>query len=366
MKSTCVWRFLAASLCLVLPACGLLLRGADIAPYLEFPPRTRYIDHAPFSGTVFAALLVAEVAFVVALLRRVARSAWQCLRPAPAPARRFPRWGWAGVACCALSWLLAWTRLPHAADLQPYTFIPLWLSYIVVMNALAQRRTGSCPMLSSPRRYLLLFPASAAFWWYFEYLNRFVQNWFYEGVEGFGPVGYVVHASLAFATVLPAIEATAAWLSGYPVLTAGLDGFQPWRPTAARHATRWALAIGALALLLLPFHPNALYPFLWLAPLAVLAATESLAGRATPFRDGARGDWRPAIRYALAALMCGFVWELWNYGSHARWIYAVPYVGRYHLFEMPILGFAGYLPFGIECAIVAGWLMPPKRERVQA
>jgi hypothetical protein len=55
----------------------------------------------------------------------------------------------------------------------------------------------------------------------------------------------------------------------------------------------------------------------------------------------------------MAALICGFFWEMWNYGSMARWIYNVPYVNRFHLFEMPVLGYAGYLPFGVECAVAA-------------
>ncbi|WP_300673693.1 hypothetical protein [Desulfoluna sp.] len=38
--------------------------------------------------------------------------------------------------------------------------------------------------------------------------------------------------------------------------------------------------------------------------------------------------------------------------SLARWESAIPYVGRFRLFEMPILGFGGYLPFGLECAVV--------------
>ena len=55
---------------------------------------------------------------------------------------------------------------------------------------------------------------------------------------------------------------------------------------------------------------------------------------------------------AAAALICGFFWEMWNFHSLARWIYAVPFVNRFHVFEMPILGYTGYLPFGIECALV--------------
>lgn len=51
-------------------------------------------------------------------------------------------------------------------------------------------------------------------------------------------------------------------------------------------------------------------------------------------------------------MMCGVLWELWNYGSAAKWPYSVPYVQRFHLFEMPLLGYAGYLPFGALCALV--------------
>ncbi|MBW2675319.1 MAG: hypothetical protein JRD89_18220 [Deltaproteobacteria bacterium] len=43
---------------------------------------------------------------------------------------------------------------------------------------------------------------------------------------------------------------------------------------------------------------------------------------------------------------------MWNWKSLAKWGYSIPFVHRYPIFEMPILGYAGYLPFGIECAIV--------------
>jgi hypothetical protein len=44
---------------------------------------------------------------------------------------------------------------------------------------------------------------------------------------------------------------------------------------------------------------------------------------------------------------------MWNFYSLAKWKYSIPFVERFHLFEMPILGYAGYLPFGLECAQVA-------------
>jgi hypothetical protein len=57
-------------------------------------------------------------------------------------------------------------------------------------------------------------------------------------------------------------------------------------------------------------------------------------------------------------VICGFFWEMWNLHSLAKWVYSIPYVHVGKVFEMPILGYAGYLPFGLEClfaAQLAGW-----------
>jgi len=42
-----------------------------------------------------------------------------------------------------------------------------------------------------------------------------------------------------------------------------------------------------------------------------------------------------------------------------KWVYDIPYVDALRLFEMPILGYAGYLPFGVLCAQVGGRLLGP-------
>ena len=56
---------------------------------------------------------------------------------------------------------------------------------------------------------------------------------------------------------------------------------------------------------------------------------------------------------ALAALICGFFWEMWNQYSYPKWEYSIPYVQRFQIFEMPLLGYLGYLPFGLQCRVVA-------------
>ena len=70
----------------------------------------------------------------------------------------------------------------------------------------------------------------------------------------------------------------------------------------------------------------------------------------------AAGDWRGAVAAMLAAIICGGFWEMWNYYSLAKWQYSIPLVQRFHIFEMPLLGYAGYLPFGLECAVIGDML----------
>jgi len=55
---------------------------------------------------------------------------------------------------------------------------------------------------------------------------------------------------------------------------------------------------------------------------------------------------------ALAAIICGFFWEMWNFYSFAKWEYKIPFVDVFHIFEMPVLGYAGYIPFGLLCSAV--------------
>lgn len=346
------------ALLVLLPLTGVWLRGDPLSRYAEIPPRTQYVEPAGFSWLVFVLIAALALSLFLPLLAWFIRSVR--LRPRRPPASRFPAWGWAGLALMFAGWGLAWTRFPWAESFQPYTYSPHWFGFILVVNALVFRIRGTCRLTVHPGRYALLFPASAAFWWYFEYLNRFVQNWHYEGIADLTATGYFWMATLAFSTVLPAVLGT------YDLLTAWLGRSgpagkpdHPAHPVSPRAA--WPLlAVGASGLAFLGLRPDLLFPMLWLAPILLLAAFRILTGR--PPLSSEPGEALPAriARLAAAALICGFFWEMWNAYSLARWIYTVPYVNRFHVFEMPLLGYAGYLPFGIECALL-GDLLPVSR-----
>ena len=353
------WLEALATLCLLvaLPLAGLLAAGRPLAPYLEFPPRTRYVTHAPFSWPVFLVLAGVILAVLWPFERRVF-AARRAMPPEPAPARRFPAWGWAGVAFGLAAWLLAWTRFAWFRPWQPFTFTPLWIAYVVVVNAWTWRRTGHCLLRDRPRYLARLGALSAVFWWLFEYLNRFVQNWHYVGIAEMSPWQYALFATLPFSTVLPAVMSTAELLGSIPRAGAGLDGFAPLRLRRPRPAAALALLLAAAGLAGQGLWPDLLFPLLWVSPLLLLTALQALRGRPTIFDPIAAGRWRRLYLLAAAALICGFFWEMWNYGSLAKWVYAVPFVHRFLLFEMPLLGYAGYLPFGLECAAAAEWAQP--------
>ena len=151
-----------------------------------------------------------------------------------------------------------------------------------------------------------------------------------------------------------------------------LDGafarFQPIRFRRPRGVAAGVLCVSALGLAGIGVWPDYLFPLLWLSPGLILVSLHALEGERHVLSDIAVGDWRPAVSAALASVLCGFVWELWNFHSLFKWIYALPYVHRFLVFEMPLLGFAGYIPFGIECAAlgltVASWdvVREPRRE----
>ena len=352
---------IALILLIGLPLLGVWLSGKPLSRYLEFPPRSTYIQHDPFSWSVFVALALLILLVTIPVVYRIVRFA---LRRSRMPFQEgrptlgvFPWWGWAAMAWTMIWWVLAWTRFPWMSWLQEHTFTPLWLGYIVVVNGWTFARSGHCMMLHRPRYFLSLFPLSAGFWWFFEYLNRFVQNWHYLGAAELSPLEYFVRATIPFSTVLPAVIGTAELLTTFPILCAGLEQWKQVRVEQAKLVGWSVLGLSCVGLFALGLLPNYLFPLVWLGPLLLIVSLETLTDQPTIVAPLARGDWRLIWVPALAALVCGLFWELWNWRSLAHWEYALPFVHRLQVFEMPLLGYAGYLPFGLECLVVADFCL---------
>jgi hypothetical protein len=327
------------------PLVGLIVAGQSIARFTAFPPRAYAVAHAPFEWGAFIVLSIPALGAL--MLYGIALARARPLAPSGRPGA-FPWWGWLGLALLAVGWTLAWTEGLVPPGWRRHAFTPLWLGYVLTVNALVFRGTGRSPLTDRTGWFLTLFPVSAAFWWLFEHLNQFVNSWYYSGVHATGEWDYFLQATLPFSTVLPAIASTLAWLRQCPRIEALALPPAPVTPALA-----WlALAAGTASLAATGLSPQYFYAALWIGPPLVFCGLQQLMLGETLLSPLARGDWRPLLQPALAALVCGFFWEMWNYGGLAQWHYSIPYAQRFHIFEMPLLGYAGYLPFGVMCALV--------------
>ncbi|MGD9228413.1 MAG: hypothetical protein PVF26_18030 [Desulfobacterales bacterium] len=343
-----------AAMLLGLPLGGVYWAGYPVSRYLEFPPKTTYVSHAPFSWIVFALYALLIFACLAPLIIKAYQSR-KVVEPQTQRTRSFPWWGWLGLGCGASAWVMAWTRFDWFASFQPHTFTPLWLAFILVVNGLSYRHNGKCMMLNRPVYFLLLFPTSAAFWWFFEYLNRFVQNWFYAGPE-FSAGEYFWYATLPFSTVLPAVLGIRDWILSTPWLRKSFRNFRPFRIPYPKVLAALTMAASASGLAGIGVWPNTLFPLLWVSPLLIILSLQILMDECHILSELPEGNWTALVAAALAAVICGVFWEMWNYYSLAKWNYSIPFVHRLQVFEMPILGYAGYLPFGLECAVIGSML----------
>ena len=337
----------------LLPLLGVTVQEESILRYLYFPPVTKPVAHAPFSFPVFFTGLTAAALVIILVLF------WQRKSPSRAEKKgeksfyRFPWWGALGVLSTGCWWVLAWSRFPWFEPVQAYTFFPLWLSFIIAMNGVCCWRVGSCPLVASPRFFLLLFPVSGGFWWCYEFVNQFVGNWYYIGVDS-DPVEYALHASLAFTTVLPAFYSIHYLLIHGEVAQKERDDHND---SAVSAMLSWSMVIlGCGGLATISFMPEILFPLLWVSPLLLMCGMLILAGEKYVVRVTTWGNGGYLATASLTGLICGFFWEMWNYFSYAKWLYSIPYVHGFTLFEMPLLGYLGYLPFGLMCCVVCMYM----------
>ncbi len=255
---------------------------------------------------------------------------------------RFPTQGWLGLLLIAVFWPLNWLL---SGPRTHWGFFPLWLGYCLLVDGIVAKRSGTSLLTRSWRKYIGLFLISAPVWWLFEVLNWRLGNWFYDGRDLFTNIEYFLLASVAFSTVIPAVFGTAELVSNFGWIQNLGSGL---KINTNKITTLGFFVAGWIMLGLMLIWPLYFFPFVWLSiyfitePVNVWLGNRNLVTRT---RDR---DWRPVIALWIGVLVTAFFWEFWNYFSYPKWIYTVPFVDFLHIFEMPLLGYGGYLPFALE------------------
>ena len=226
-----------------------------------------------------------------------------------------------------------------------------WTGFILFADGVVFRARADSWICSAPREFAALAVVSIPLWLVFEGYNRVIDNWNYTGLPEnllLRQFGY----AWSFATIWPAIfegaELVAVVRRIPPAVPDPLDlrGL-PGLPGLA------SVGIGAL-MLVAPFlaSPEAaryLAAPVWLGFIFLLDPINARLGAESLWADARAGGWRRSINLALSGLLCGVLWEFWNFWARAKWHYTVPIMDRWKIFEMPLPGYFGFPPFALEC-----------------
>ncbi len=256
--------------------------------------------------------------------------------------RTFPWHGWLGLALMVTFWALNW-GLPGLRT--HWGFFPMWLGYCLLVDGLVLFRTGTSLLTRSWRKYIGLFLVSAPAWWLFEAINWRLQNWVYQGSEQFSRLDYSLLATLSFTTVIPAVFGSAELFSSFSFWQS-VRGGPRIRPD--RKTTLVFFGAGWLMFGLMLAWPQIFFPFIWISVYFILEPLNVWLGNRSLAQYTGEGNWRPVLALWCGVLLTAFFWEMWNFFSYPKWIYQVPWVNCCHVFEMPLLGYGGYLPFALE------------------
>jgi hypothetical protein len=334
-----------------LPLLGLVLSGQSIKKYTEFPPVNSYTVHAPFSWPAFILLSAIIFIFILPIIIYSIKYYFQHTIE-PAQTNKFPWWGKLSIFSTIFFWIISWGQFDIFTGIHEYTFFTLWFSFTILINSLNYKKTGKSFMTEHPSRFLLLFPISAIFWWYFEYINCFVQNWYYIGA-GFSRLKLFLVSTLSFSTVLPAVTSISSLLSGYSWIKKGFTDIWKIQNPMPKFSALLVFIIFSSGLALIGLFPTYFFPLVWISPLLIILSLQIFFNEKHIFSDINEGNWSIIVSASVAALVCGGFWEMWNFNSMPKWQYSIPFVHRFLIFEMPILGYSGYLPFGLLCVSIS-------------
>jgi hypothetical protein len=225
-----------------------------------------------------------------------------------------------------------------------------WTGFILFADAVVWKRRGNSWIRNNPAELFFAACVSVPLWVLFELYNKYsIHNWYYIGLPDVLLLRYFGYV-WSFATILPAIFEMSE------LVGSSRDRRAP-RERAASAARQtlgtlaWlSVAVGGVMVAVPVFvHSTYLAAPVWLGFILLVDPLNARAGLESITGDVSRGQMARLVNLLIAGLLCGVLWEFWNYWSGTKWIYNVPILPEIKIFEMPILGFGGFPPFALEC-----------------
>jgi len=256
----------------------------------------------------------------------------------------FPFHGIIGIALLFLSEIFLFKKVD---PFYRWFYCFAWWSYILIIDAVIYRLKGNSLILTRTKEFFLMIPWSLFIWLIFEAANLSLENWYYINLPHSGIERWLGYA-IAYGTVLPGIFETMELLE-----TSGLFKNSKIRRTVFTGEGHFILVLLGLLWLLSSINiPEYFFPFIWVGFILLLDPINYRFGGRSLLRDLEEGNPRKIYLLLVAGLICGFLWEFWNFWAFSKWIYTVPFFEKTKGFEMPFLGFLGFPPFAVQAYVM--------------
>ena len=254
---------------------------------------------------------------------------------------RMPAYGWIGLGSMVLCEALLFAG---PGGLIGLFFTPLqWTGLILFLDGWRKQRRGTSLISDHFREFLILCAISVGSWLVFEGYNVLLKNWKYLNLPA-NPLIRIPGYVWAFATISPGMFLI------YETLSDLLPGEDRAAYPRLPGKVFWPFVVFGAACLLAPFVWPSTYmtPLVWIGFAFFLDPINGRLGERSILSEFFTGHFRSMPIFFLAGLVAGVLWEFWNYWALSKWQYDVPYLGHIKLFEMPVLGFLGFMPFIVE------------------
>jgi len=241
--------------------------------------------------------------------------------------KKIPPYFWPGASLIAGMEACVFLQLDALTSWATPVF---WTGLILIFDSVMVR-SGKGSLVSTGA-VVPLAAISVISWWVFEWFNIFLSNWHYRGLAenmGIRYFGYL----WSFSTIIPGVLLTYGVVAHLmkPVT------FRPLRISARMMTSAFITGLLFLAIPVIPFSmyytgraaDEGLFffmkwaantwlseytaAFVWTGFVLILEPLNFSMGRPSLAGAMSLGDYRPVAALSLAGLLCGYLWEFWNY-----------------------------------------------------
>jgi hypothetical protein len=262
--------------------------------------------------------------------------------------KSFPIHGIIGIILLILSEIFIFKKVD---PFYSWFYCFAWWPYILIIDAIIYRLKGNSLILNRTKEFFLMIPWSVSIWLTFEAANLALKNWYYINIP-YSIIERWFGYAIAYGTVLPGMFETTELLE-----TLGALKNSRMKKTIISSGGHYVLIlIGALCLISSMIIPEYCFPLIWVGFTFLLEPIIYRFGGKSLLKDFEEGNPRKIFLLLIAGLICGILWEFWNFWSLSKWVYTVPFFDESKGFEMPFLGFLGFPPFAVQAYVMYNFI----------